>query len=350
MTSIRPRPATITDIAKRAGVSTATVSYVLNDTPGARIPEATRSRVRSVADELGYVPHASARSLRTGSSDLVLYVQMDVVQGPLASRFLHDLSRGLRELGYTLMQYGPERSRGVKAARSWAGMRPSAVIAGDDRLTPAGIELLRKADIRVIAVGTSSGRAKELGVSTLTMDHHGLGEIAGRHLVERGCRDIASVVPGQDVLRQMGERRLAGVRSGAGVAEESGSGAGVGSGTGSEVTVRRHDMDWTPESAAELVGTWLEEGLPDGVFGYNDEFSGLLLGALVDAGVRVPEQVALVGADDVMLCQMLRPRLTSVRMESEDPEATARRIVDAVRGRAEVHLSPWTPVLVQRET
>ncbi|MFI6577012.1 LacI family DNA-binding transcriptional regulator [Nocardiopsis sp. NPDC050513] len=340
MTSIRPRPATITDIAKRAGVSTATVSYVLNDTPGARIPEATRSRVRSVADELGYVPHASARSLRTGSSDLVLYVQMDVVQGPLASRFLHDLSHGLRALGYTLMQYGAERSRGVKAARTWAGMRPSAVIAGDDRLTPAGIELLRKADIQVIAVGTSTGRAKELGVSTLTMDHHRLGEIAGRHLVERGCLDIAAVVPRQDVLRQMGERRLEGVRSGAGATVESGAGAAV----------RRHDMDWTPESAAELVRTWVGEGLPDGVFGYDDEFSGLLLGALSDAGVRVPEQVALVGADDVMLCQMLRPRLTSVRVESEDPQATARRIVDAVRDRAEVHLSPWTPVLVRRET
>ncbi|WP_017598107.1 LacI family DNA-binding transcriptional regulator [Nocardiopsis lucentensis] len=337
MTSIRPRPATITDIARRAGVSTATVSYVLNDAPGARIPEATRERVRSVADELGYVPHASARSLRTGTSDLVLHVQMDVVQGPLASRFLHDLSHGLRELGYTLLQYGAERSRGVKAARAWAAMRPSAVVAGDDRLTPAGVELLRKADIHVFAVGTPPERAKELGVSTLTMDHHGLGARAGEHLVGRGCRDIAVVVPREDTLRQMGERRLEGVRS---AVERTGPGA----------SVRRYEMDWTPESAAELVGTWVAEGLPDGVFGYNDEFSGLLLGALLDADVRVPEQVGLVGADDVMLCRMLRPRLTSVRLESEEPGATARRIVEAVRERAAVHLSPWKPVLVERET
>lgn len=335
MTSIRPRPATLTDIAKRAGVSTATVSYALNDTPGARITEATKARVRSIADELGYVPHASARSLRSGSSDLVLHVQMDAVQGPLATTFLSDLSRDLRELGYTLMQYGAERNRGVKAARTWAGMRPTAVVAGHDRLTPAGIELLRKADIQVVSVGADPELAKGTGVSTLNMDNRGAGEVAGKHLVERGCRDLAAVVPREGILREMGEPRLEGLANAA-----AAGGA----------RVRRAEMDWSAEDAARVVGAWSDEGLPDGVFGYNDEFSGLLLGALLDAGVRVPEQVALVGTDDVMLCQMLRPRLTSVRMSSEDTGAVARRIVEALRDRTEVHLSPWTPALVRRQT
>ncbi|MFD6097589.1 LacI family DNA-binding transcriptional regulator, partial [Nocardiopsis flavescens] len=65
MTSSRPRPATIGDIARRAGVSTAAVSYVLNDAPGgARIPEETRERVRAAADEMGYVPGGGARGRR----------------------------------------------------------------------------------------------------------------------------------------------------------------------------------------------------------------------------------------------------------------------------------------------
>lgn len=335
MTSIRPRPATLTDIAKRAGVSTATVSYALNDAPGARIPEATKARVRSIADELGYVPHASARSLRSGSSDLVLYVQMDAVQGPLASAFLSDLSRDLRELGYSLMQYGAERNRGVKAARTWAGMRPAAVVAGHDRLTPAGIELLRKADIQVVAFGADPETVKGTGVSTLNMNHRGAGELAGRHLVERGRRDLVGVLPTEPALREMGEPRLAGLTEAA---------------TAGGASVRRVDMDWSAEDAARIVRSWTEEGLPDGVYGYNDEFSGLLLGALLDAGIRVPEQVALVGTDDVMLCQMLRPRLTSVRMDSEDTGSVARGIVDALKERTEVHLSPWTPALVQRQT
>ena len=335
MTSIRPRPATITDIAKRAGVSTATVSYVLNDAPGSRIPENTRTRVRAIADELGYVPHASARSLRKGTSDLVLYVQMDVVHGPLAAEFHHQLTLKLRDMGYTLLQYGGERHRGVKAARTWAAMRPSAVIVEHERLTPAGIELLHKSDIQVVATGVAAEAVKGEGVSTLNMDDVGVGARAGEHLVGRGYRDLAAVVPRGNVLRRIGTLRLQGF-------QEAATRAGA--------TVRALDMDWSPESAAEVVRTWLDEGLPEAVFGYNDEFSGLLLGALQDAKVRVPDQTALVGADDVMLCRMLRPRLTSVRLEPQSIEATAGEIIRAVTGRTEVHLSPWTPTLVQRET
>ncbi|MFL1382009.1 MULTISPECIES: LacI family DNA-binding transcriptional regulator [unclassified Nocardiopsis] len=336
MTSIRPRPATITDIARQAGVSTATVSYVLNDAPaGARIPEETRARVRAAADDLGYVPHASARSLRTGSRDLVLYVHFDVAHGPLASEFLYDLARALRDLGYTLMQYGAEKNRGVKAARAWAALRPAAVVAGDDRLTAAGVELLTKAGIRVIGLGSDPARAKGTGLSTLVMDHHAVGLAAGRHLTGRGYRDLAVVLPTDPPLRVMGEGRLAGVRE---AAAEAGA------------AVRVHDMDYSPAAAADLVAAWRAEGLPRGVFGYNDEFSGLLLGALLDAGVRVPDEVGLMGADDLMLCRMLRPALSSVRMEAESPQETARRITEAITEGTEVHLSPWTPVPVPRST
>ncbi|MDT0327907.1 LacI family DNA-binding transcriptional regulator [Nocardiopsis lambiniae] len=336
MTSIRPRPATITDIARQAGVSTATVSYVLNDAPaGARIPEETRARVRAIADELGYVPHANARSLRTGSRDLVLYVHFDVVHGPLATGFLYGFTRALRDLGYTLMQYGAERHRGVKAARSWAALRPAAVIAGDDRLTPAGVALLLKAGIRVFGMGSDPAAAKGTGLSTLIMDHRAIGLAAGRDLLERGYRDLAVVVPVDPPLRVMGEGRLEGVREAA---------AEVGA------SVRVHEMEYSPGSAAGIVAAWGEEGLPEGVFGYNDEFAGLLLGALLDAGVDVPGRVGLMGADDVMLCRMLRPTLSSVRVESESPEEIARRVVASITEGTEVHLSPWSPVPVRRQT
>ena len=335
MTSIRPRPATITDIARQAGVSTATVSYALNDAPGSRIPESTRSRVRAAADELGYVPHSSARSLRTGTSDVVLYVQLENVRGQLAADFTHELTLGVRELGYTFMQYGAEPHRGVKAARNWARLRPAAVIAGIDRLTPAGVELMRKAGIRVLAAGGTSAAAKELGVSRLAMDHRGVGRVAAEHLLGRGHQDIAAVVPTLDPLRQMGNERLAGLRE---TAEAAGA------------RVSPFEMDWSPESATALVARWRQEGMPESVFGYNDEFSGLLLGALLDAGVRVPEEVGLVGTDDVMLCRMLRPQLSSVRMDRGDVSDMARCIVDVIRGGPQADFSPWTPTMVERQT
>ncbi|WP_017611748.1 LacI family DNA-binding transcriptional regulator [Nocardiopsis salina] len=336
MTSIRPRPATLTDIARQVGVSTATVSYVLNDAPaGRRIPEATRTRVRTIADELGYVPHASARSLRKGTTDVLLHVQADIVQGPLAAEFVHVLTQSMRGLGYTLVQYGAERHRGVKAARNWAGMRPAAVITPYGRLTEAGTALLHKAGIHVFATGVAPEEVEGTGVSTLNMDHRGMGRTAGLHLLERGHRDLAAVVPREELLTRMGHERLAGVKE---AAEHRGA------------VVRPAEMGWTPESAAEVVAGWSQEGLPEAVFGYNDDFSGLLLGALLDAGIRVPERVGLVGADDTMVCRMLRPRLTTVRMECQDHDEVAHSIVGAVKEDRQVHLSPWSPVLVPRGT
>src|SRR3954447_11730402 len=71
------RRVTATDVAREAGVSQATVSYVLNDTPGQTIPEQTRQRVRAAMDRLAYTPHAAARALRRGHSDTVLFVLPD---------------------------------------------------------------------------------------------------------------------------------------------------------------------------------------------------------------------------------------------------------------------------------
>ncbi|MFD6097590.1 substrate-binding domain-containing protein, partial [Nocardiopsis flavescens] len=291
--------------------------------------------VRPAAEVWGFGRGAGARPRRPAPRDLVLYVRSDAAQGPLASEFLHGLSRALRGLGYTLMQYGAERDRGLEAARAWAALRPAAVLADDDRLTRAGVELLAKGGVPVVGLGSDPERARGTGLSTLVMDHRAIGRAAGRHLAGRGYRDLAAVLPAGPPLRAMGGERVEGVRE---AAAEAGA------------AVRVHDMAYSPESAAEVVAGWREEGLPRGVFGYNDEFSGLLLGALLDAGVRVPEEVGLVGADDLVLCRMLRPALSSVRMDGESSSATALRIAEVIAGGAEVHLSPWTPVPVRRAT
>ncbi|WP_239648679.1 LacI family DNA-binding transcriptional regulator, partial [Nocardiopsis chromatogenes] len=319
MSATRSRPPTITDIARQAGVSTATVSYVLNDTPGTRIPEATRRRVTEAADELGYVPHASARSLRTGRSDLVVYAMPAVTLGPLAARFLAGLADELQNRGFTLVLHGDGASRGVRAARRWARLRPAAVIAEGHRLTDAAKDLMRRSGTVLVA----SGGAPDPDLPTLVMDHRGMGAAAGRHLAGRGCRDVAAVVPAEPGLQAMGEARAEGVEEG--LREAAGGGDDGGGGDGP--AVRRTPMEETPEDAGRIVRAWVRDGLPDGVFGYNDEHTGLLLSALSDAGVEVPGRVRLGGADNLPLCGMLRPRLTSVALRAEyAPAETADRL------------------------
>ncbi len=121
---------TSADVARLAGVSRATVSYVLNNTSAVRISEPTRRRVHEAAKELGYVPHAAARSLRAGHSRMVLMPAPSFPVGPLYSRFIGELQWALGRLDYTVVQYGSVGEYGDEAARAWAELRPVAVLGG----------------------------------------------------------------------------------------------------------------------------------------------------------------------------------------------------------------------------
>src|SRR3954471_9609606 len=104
MTSPTKR-STSADVARAAGVSRTTVSFVLNDKPGLSIPEETRKRVLDAARRLDYRPRASARSLAAGRSDVVLFAIPDLPIGAGISRFAEELAAALAHLGLTLVTH-----------------------------------------------------------------------------------------------------------------------------------------------------------------------------------------------------------------------------------------------------
>ncbi|MFB4296762.1 LacI family DNA-binding transcriptional regulator [Actinomadura sp. NTSP31] len=294
------RPATSVDVARLAGVSQATVSYVLNDAPGVTISEATRARVRAAAEELGYAPDASARTLRTGRSDIVLMPLPATPMGALVLSLLNELVERLREHRLTLALYGDARSRGVAAARDWMRWRPAAVLVETDRLTAASVRRLHDGGCATV-VGL--GPAPSPLVPTMVIDDGAIGACAARHLLGRGRRDLAAIVPAEPGLDAFGARRLAGVTA---AAERAGAAA------------RRVDLPFDEDAAARLAAEWAAgPGRPDGVFAYNDEYAMLLVRALQDAGLDVPRDVAVVGADDLPLGRFLRPRLSTVRVAGD---------------------------------
>src|SRR6476620_6496409 len=100
-----PRRITSADVARRAGVSRATVSYVLNNTSGQSISPATRDRVLEAAAGLGYAPSAAARALRTGRSDVVLCLLPDWPIGVVLGRLLESMSMELARAGLTMLTH-----------------------------------------------------------------------------------------------------------------------------------------------------------------------------------------------------------------------------------------------------
>ncbi|MEW2168085.1 LacI family DNA-binding transcriptional regulator [Streptomyces sp. NPDC007084] len=316
----RPVP-TSADVARLAGVSRATVSYVLNNTSAVRISEPTRRRVREAAAELGYVPHAAARSLRAGHSRMVLMPAPAVPVGPLYNQFFSELQGALGLLDYTVVQYGSVGLRGDEAARAWAELRPVAVLVPGSGLGPQGVAVLKRAGARAVV---TLGPERVEGAHALLMNHDRVGHAAGEHLLARGRRRVGVVLPGEAGLEIFAAPRLEGVRRAL---------------RDTDATVTELRLPYDEEAAARLAARWRSLGL-DAVFAYNDEYAMLLMRALQDAGVSIPDETAVVGADDLMLGRLLRPRLSTVHIELPSGRDLADLVDRAVRepgGEPETH-------------
>ncbi|MDQ0792429.1 LacI family DNA-binding transcriptional regulator [Streptomyces sp. B1I3] len=315
---------TSADVARLAGVSRATVSYVLNNNTTVRISEPTRRRVREAASELGYVPHAAARSLRAGHTRMVLLPTPPLPADPLHQRFLTDLQTDLRRLDYTVVQYGTVGLDAEEAARAWAELRPVAVVSpGGIALTPHAIGVLTRSGAKAVL---TLGPQPVDGAHALVMDQREVGSCAVRHLLSRGRRRIGVVMPQEPGHALFALPRLAGARR---AVEESDT----------DAHVQPLPLRYEEASADDLAVRWRDLGL-DAVFAYDDEYAMLLTRALQDAGVAVPAETAVIGAGDLMLGRLLRPRLSSVRMElvaAQPPAEMIDRLVHHPGGAPERH-------------
>ncbi|MGW6983055.1 LacI family DNA-binding transcriptional regulator [Streptomyces sp. NPDC054932] len=312
---------TSTEVARLAGVSRATVSFVLNDTQSHRVSDSTRARVLAAAKDLGYVPHAAARSLRAGRSNLVLLPASVSAIGSLVSSWVEDLQCELDRHGYTTVLHTGRFPDAATAARAWAELRPAAVLAmNGDRLTGEAGGILRRAGVR----GLLAVAARPVdGVHTVAFDHGRIGEVAVEHLIARGRSRIGVVMPQERGLDAFGRPRLAGAQ---GVAARH------------MATVTPIELACTRESAAALAARWADLGL-DAVFAFNDEYAALLMHALRREGIAVPEEVAVVGCDDLVLATLQQPPLTTVRLHLP----AAATIADTLHALIEKGAAPAVP-------
>ena len=329
------RPPTSVDVARLAGVSQATVSYVLNNTAGGRVSEETQARVRAAADALGYTAHAMARSLRSGSSTIILFPQLSLPTGPMITRFYEGLAARLGALGYTFIYHVDTEAQGLEAARVWASLRPAGLLVEAERVSPEAIALLHTAGTRAIIVLSES--PSELAPTLLNNDAD-VGACAAEYLLGAGHRQLAAIVPREASIQRLGLERLSGMER---AAQPRG------------IALERVDMAFDEAEAAELATRWKRGPRPSAVFAYNDEYAMLLMRALLDAGLAIPQEVAVVGADNLPLGPLLRPRLTSVHKgDMAGIDVTAETFHTLIQG-AQVNLPPirlLQPEIVVRES
>lgn len=292
---------TSADVARESGVSRTTVSYVLNGKPGVAIPEATRQRVRDAAARLGYTPSAAARTLRSGRSDLVLCVLPNWTIGPVIDTLLDHLTGELADRGLSVLVHHDRGPRPL--AELWRAVTPRAVLG----LAPFAEEderAMRQAGIKV--VGSALDEDDHPG--TFSVPQTRIGQLQVEHLAGRGHRVLGYAAPSDDRLVAFADRRLAGV---AAECERLGLPAPV---------VQAVDLDVA--SAAAAVRAWRAGDDPvTAVAAYNDEVALAVLAGLRAAGLRVPDDVAVIGVDDIPAARLAAPALTTV-WQAIDAQAT----------------------------
>ena len=286
------RQPTLADLAREAGTSASTASRALSGR--GYVSPIVRDRLLEVAERLGYVPNASARTLKQRTSRVV-----GVAVTELGNQFYARLAAGieqvLREADYqiVLVSDNSDREQELACARAFLAMRAAGVI-----ITPADREaaaLLARSGVGVVEVDR---RLAEVPCDAVVIDNELGGRIATTHLLESGHRRIGLLVANTDWTTDVG--RLRGYCAAHAL-------AGVELDERLIVPIGFHAAD-TEERIARL----LDEQAPTALFAANNLLAEHAWNVIRDRGLRLPHDISLVGFDDVQWTSMVEPGITVV--------------------------------------
>lgn len=303
---------TIRDIARTAGVSISTVSKVLNGHDAA-ISDATRSRIHAAVKELDYRPNMVARGLRARSTRSIGFVLPDIT-----NPFFPAIARGIEDCaqkrGFTVIfcDTDDDSSRERESIRDLNDKMVDGMIV--THALKMGLEGLNECRVPTVVVDRCS-REEVLGVGFVFSDMRAATQVITEHLIERGCERLAFVTAHRDVAPDRFQGFIDALDS----------------------HDRVPDFDlifeggYDVETGERGVGKLLQSGSFDAIVCGNDLIAIGALRALRCHGLKVPEDVRVVGIDDIYIARYLEPALTTVYQPAyEMGQAAARMLIDCL--------------------
>jgi LacI family transcriptional regulator, repressor for deo operon, udp, cdd, tsx, nupC, and nupG len=300
-----PHRVTSVDVARRAGVSQSTVSLVFSGKGAGRVSEATQERVRRTARELGYRPNVAAQALRLGASRAVALLVPDVTN-PFFSRVLRGAQRSAQAAGYTVALVDTANDRRWQE-QSFEALRAGPV-DGYLLFEVSAPEALGAETPIVLMEAESRGRP------SVRFDAEGGAGAGFGHLVELGHRRIAHLAADFDAptfqMREAARRRVLG---------EAGLNPDEQPRAATAISIE----------AACTVGKSLLDDAPTAIFCDDDVIAAGLYLAARERGLRIPEDLSVIGFDDMDFARVLSPPLTTVALDAELLGATSFDLLEA---------------------
>ena len=324
------RNVTIRDVAREASVSVASVSRALNGYDNIR-PE-LRDRIHAISAELGYVPHAGARSLSLSRSGAI-GVMLPDVHGEFFSEIVRGMDReaSVRGLHLLLANAHADPARAAEALRTMRGRVDGLVVMAPD-IDPSQLKRHLPPSVPTVLINCADN---DLGHSELRVGNNAAAQVMVDHLIDCGHRRIIHVAGASGNVE-------ASARAGGYLAAMSAAG----------LTPHIIQGDFTEETGVAIAQTLLPNiAEVDAIFAANDMMAIGILISLRRAGIDVPANVALAGYDDIPLSRLISPALTTMQIDIADVGARAvTRLSSRIAGTGVVAIEQVIPRLVVRET
>lgn len=309
---------TVNDIARAAGVSRSTVLRALSGKPDISVE--TRERIQSLASEMRYRPNYIARSLTQGKTNLVGVIAKPSIYYASHS-VIEAVERGLRDGGYSTLLFisGNESGTDESVIEQLMKNRVDGVIAVPGSMTPpTTYHELVEAGVKLV---TLDGLIDELDAPQITGDNYKAGRLGVEHLIGLGHRRIAYL--GIPHISNVGRERARGVQD-------------AFQDVGISIDERMFsEIDFSESSAERCTAELLSsDSRPTALLARHDVAARGAMRAIYAAGLRIPEDISLVGNGDMLGSDMFRVPLTTVRFPARQmADFCVRTLLDMLMGK-----------------
>lgn len=322
---------TIKDVAKKAETSVSVVSYVLNNTPGKTISDATKKRVLDAADSLNYIPNSAAQNLRTGNTKTIALFAFWNTDDRAYTTFLKGLTYTANKFGYTVMLCDSASPSKQKIKRIVARLMPSAIIvlmSGSPYINYKEEDIISAlGSIKLPSLIINGERSyKDKNIDSINLGFYESSYAATEYLINKGCKKIAYIKPKEDFMNE--NYRIKGY----------------------EAALSKNGLNGHSVVSEENIEKLFSKNLPDGIVANKSENGYLALKMAKKHKISVPSKLKVIAANTENFANYTDPPLTTVALPLEEiGQSAAIKVINKLNEK-EIKLPKLKYDIIKRES